>query len=213
MLTEQGQYSADWGLLFELEKDRILNNWELTTGLLFEKEFGIELPNSFRTFITTYARGIHHKTYVLGHVLDKVSFKSYNKKSIKNNPSTPFPYTQRIFLGTTAEDFQFGFPKATTYVPSSYEGKVYKGHSSDVVTDITLNWLKNKRDKNKPFFLMHQFKAPHDYFEYAPRYNDYLENVIIPEPVDLYGVPDTFGSVATRGENDALIRVCRQSGN
>ncbi|WP_111977664.1 hypothetical protein [Algibacillus agarilyticus] len=41
MLTEQGQYSADWGLLFELEKDRILNNWELTTGLLFEKEFGI----------------------------------------------------------------------------------------------------------------------------------------------------------------------------
>lgn len=32
---------------------------------------------------------------------------------------------------------------------------------------------------------MHQFKAPHDYFEYAERYNNYLEDATIPEPVDL----------------------------
>lgn len=114
-------------------KFKIYKPFQEKEVVAFEKEFGIELPNSFRTFITTYARGIHHKTYVLGHVLDKISFKSYNKKSIKNNPSTPFPYTQRIFLGTTAEDFQFGFPKATTYVPSSYEGKVYNEHSNGVI--------------------------------------------------------------------------------
>ena len=40
MLTEQGQYWADWGLLAELEKEHNANNWELTTGVLFEKEFG-----------------------------------------------------------------------------------------------------------------------------------------------------------------------------
>ncbi|GGZ87743.1 acetylglucosamine-6-sulfatase [Algibacter mikhailovii] len=85
-----------------------------------------------------------------------------------------------------------------------YEGKVYKGHSSDVVTDITLNWLKNKRDKNKPFFLMHQFKAPHDDFEYAPRYKDYLADTKIPEPESLYDNGNN-GSVATRGINDSLI--------
>lgn len=40
MLTEQGQYWADWGLLFELEKEHQKDNWEFATALLFEKEFG-----------------------------------------------------------------------------------------------------------------------------------------------------------------------------
>lgn len=39
-LTEQGEFSADWGLLFELEKEHQLNIWELSTGLLVEKEWG-----------------------------------------------------------------------------------------------------------------------------------------------------------------------------
>ena len=45
--------------------------------------------------------------------------------------------------------------------------KTYEGHSSDVITDISLEWLDQKRDKSKPFFLMHHFKAPHDFFEFA----------------------------------------------
>jgi len=46
-------------------------------------------------------------------------------------------------------------------------------HSSDVITDLSLKWLKG-RDRSKPFFLMHHFKAPHDNFENAERY-DWLE--------------------------------------
>ncbi len=79
-----------------------------------------------------------------------------------------------------------------------------KGHSSDMITDISLDWIKNKRDKNKPFFLMHHFKAPHDDFEFAPRYKDYLEDTHIPEPASLYDNGNN-GSVATRGINDSLI--------
>lgn len=79
----------------------------------------------------------------------------------------------------------------------------YKGHSSDVITDISLDWLANKRDKSKPFFLMHHFKAPHDFFEYAPRYQEYLEDVEIPEPASLWYNANN-GSIATRGENDSL---------
>ncbi|AXT33153.1 hypothetical protein [Pseudoalteromonas tunicata] len=37
-LVEQGQYWADWGALFELEKQHQVDNWELSSGLLFEKE-------------------------------------------------------------------------------------------------------------------------------------------------------------------------------
>ena len=40
MLSEQGEYSADWGLLFELERQNNVDNYEFTTGLLMEKEFG-----------------------------------------------------------------------------------------------------------------------------------------------------------------------------
>ena len=39
MLTEQGKYSIDTGLLFEFERDTLNNTWEITTGLLAEKEF------------------------------------------------------------------------------------------------------------------------------------------------------------------------------
>lgn len=84
----------------------------------------------------------------------------------------------------------------------------YKGHSSDVVTNLSINWLKArkiKRKEKKPFFLMHQFKAPHDMFEYAPRYEDYLAGVHIPEPTDLYKLKETYGSPAIRGHNDELI--------
>ena len=75
----------------------------------------------------------------------------------------------------------------------------HKGeHSSDAITDSTLHWFKTKYDKDKPFFLCHQFKAPHDYFENAPRYQKYLADVEIPEPPTLYDVPSSFGSIATQ---------------
>ena len=81
--------------------------------------------------------------------------------------------------------------------------KEYQGHSSDVITDISLDWLENKRNKDEPFFLMHHFKAPHDMFEHAERYNDYLEDVDFPLPET--GYEPQWGSVATRGQRDSLI--------
>ena len=78
-------------------------------------------------------------------------------------------------------------------------------HSSDAITDSTLEWFRNRRDPDKPFFLCHQYKAPHDYFENAPRYQSYLRDVTIPEPPTLYDVPKTFGSIATRGHEDELM--------
>ena len=81
----------------------------------------------------------------------------------------------------------------------------HEGHSSDVITDLSLDWLRN-RDKTKPFFLMHHFKAPHDMFVNARRYDSYLEDVEIPEPDNLYDQPGpNFGSASTRGHNDELV--------
>ncbi len=78
-----------------------------------------------------------------------------------------------------------------------------EGHSSDRITDITLKWLKG-RDRTKPFFLMHHYKAPHDFFDYAKRYETYLADVTIPEPANMRSQPN-FGSIATRGHKDELL--------
>lgn len=81
------------------------------------------------------------------------------------------------------------------------EGK----HSTDAITDLTLEWLKEGWDQDKPFFLMHHYKAPHDYFENAERYESYLADVDIPEPNTLWNRDAKFGSIATRGVDDELI--------
>ncbi|MCA9168996.1 MAG: sulfatase-like hydrolase/transferase, partial [Planctomycetales bacterium] len=78
-------------------------------------------------------------------------------------------------------------------------------HSTDVITNLTLDWLKSGREQGKPFFLMHHYKAPHDYFENAERYETYLADAKIPEPKSLWTRDPQFGSIATRGANDELI--------
>ena len=49
---------------------------------------------------------------------------------------------------------------------------------------------------------MHHFKAPHDMFNNAERYDDYLEDMDLPMPET--GYEPEWGSVATRGRNDSL---------
>lgn len=39
--------------------------------------------------------------------------------------------------------------------------KKYKGYVTSVTTDIALDWLDNKREKDKPFLLLYHQKAPH----------------------------------------------------
>ena len=51
---------------------------------------------------------------------------------------------------------------------------------------------------------MHHFKAPHDNFENAEKYDWLYEDDFIPEPESLYDNGNN-GSIATRGENDELI--------
>ena len=50
------------------------------------------------------------------------------------------------------------------YNPDFYDAegeKHYKGYVTDVITDLSLEWLKEGRDPDKPFLLMSQQKAPH----------------------------------------------------
>lgn len=62
--------------------------------------------------------------------------------------------------------------------------ETYEGHSTDVIREISLDWL-DKRDRDKPFFLMCHFKAAHADWEPAERFKDLYQDTPIPEPANL----------------------------
>jgi len=76
-------------------------------------------------------------------------------------------------------------------------GEVHPGYVTDVITDISLNWL-DKRDENKPFMLMIHHKAPHGLWKPAKRHENFLADVKIPEPDSLY-------NRGKHGPTDAVI--------
>lgn len=72
-------------------------------------------------------------------------------------------------------------------------GKEYKGFSTDVIADMTIDWLDN-RDKSKPFMMMCQFKATHEPFDYPDRHKELYKDVEIPAPASIFDKgPQTTG--------------------
>ncbi len=70
----------------------------------------------------------------------------------------------------------------------------HEGYTTDIITDLALEWLQNGRDKNKPFMLMYQHKAPHRNWQPGPKYLQMYEDVTIPEPATLF---DNYGGRGT----------------
>ena len=67
-----------------------------------------------------------------------------------------------------------------TFRPRAYDTI----HSTDAITDLSIRWLQNRQGK-RPFFLMHHYKAPHDNFANAERYDWLYTDARIPEPESL----------------------------
>ena len=70
----------------------------------------------------------------------------------------------------------------------------HEGYTTDVITDLAVDWLEKGRDPDKPFVLMYQNKAPHRTWEPALKYLNLFDDVTIPEPDTL------FDDYAGRGE-------------
>lgn len=64
--------------------------------------------------------------------------------------------------------------------------KRVEGYVSDIITDKSLAWLKNRKDKDKPFILMSQQKAPHRNWVPAARHYKMFDGVTLPEPETLF---------------------------
>lgn len=52
----------------------------------------------------------------------------------------------------------------------------YEGYVTDITTDLAIDWLKNKRDQNKPFCLLIHHKAPHRNWMPDEKYYDLFKD-------------------------------------
>ena len=64
--------------------------------------------------------------------------------------------------------------------------KRIEGYCTDVVTDLAVEWLNDKRSNDKPFMLMVQHKAPHRNWMPALRHLYLYDEIDIPEPPTLF---------------------------
>jgi len=72
----------------------------------------------------------------------------------------------------------------------------HTGYTTDIITDLALDWLKEKRDADKPFMLMFQHKAPHRNWQPGPKHLHMYDDVEIPEPDNLFDDWSGRGSAA-----------------
>ena len=85
--------------------------------------------------------------------------------------------------------------------------KKLMGYVTDLITDLTINWLKNERDQDKPFFLAYLHKAPHREWLPAERhFKEYLKKKF-PEPSTLFDNYEGRGRASKEQEMNLLTHM------
>lgn len=88
--------------------------------------------------------------------------------------------------------------------PDGGEKKIVKGYATDIITDMSLEWL-DRRDADRPFCLLCHHKAPHRPWEPDEKHADMYLNDEIAEPETLYDDYSTRASAA----KEAKMRLGR----
>ena len=84
------------------------------------------------------------------------------------------------------------------------EGKItVPGYVTDVVTDMTLDWLEKERNPDEPFLLMYLHKAPHRSWLMAERHMADYTTRTFPEPATLF---DDYATRPAAAEAEMSVR-------
>tara|TARA_R110002050_G_scaffold172142_2_gene304420 strand:- start:16063 stop:17712 length:1650 start_codon:yes stop_codon:yes gene_type:complete len=88
------------------------------------------------------------------------------------------------------------------------DGKVrIEGYTTDLITDMTVDWLKEKRNPEKPFLMMYLHKAPHREWLPAPRHFREFTKKTFPEPETLFDDYEGRGTAAKTAEMNILTHM------
>ncbi|VAW24828.1 Arylsulfatase [hydrothermal vent metagenome] len=89
--------------------------------------------------------------------------------------------------------------------------KRIEGYCTEIITETTLDWLQNKRDKTKPFCLLYNQKAPHRNWLPAPKYVNLYDDVTFDPPANYFD--DYKGRGRAAKEQEMRIAVDAQWGH
>ncbi|HQH71554.1 MAG TPA: sulfatase [bacterium] len=70
--------------------------------------------------------------------------------------------------------------------------QTFEGYTTDVLTDRALAWLKEGRERDRPFFLYLSFKAVHYPFQPAPRHEGRYQKGEIQRPETMANTEDNY---------------------
>ncbi len=86
--------------------------------------------------------------------------------------------------------------------------KIEMGYTTDMITEKSLNWIDQQRDKSKPFALVMHHKAPHRNWMPAPRHTRLFEHVEFPVPENYFD--DYEGRVAASMQTMNIYRDAQE---
>lgn len=78
------------------------------------------------------------------------------------------------------------------------------GYTTDIITDLTLDWFKTKRNPEKPFLMMYLHKAPHRPWWPSPQKFAEFSKKSFPEPPTLFDDYKGRGTAAKTAEMNLL---------
>jgi len=129
-------------------------------------------------FMINTGKGLDQSQWTIAKAINKAGYTTavIGKWHLKTKPQG-FDYWE-VFPGQ-------GSYYNPVFMQMSGENKKFEGYATDITTDKAIEWLE-RRDKNKPFFLMCQHKAPHRTFTPALRHLAAFDGIRIPKPDTLF---------------------------
>ncbi len=101
-------------------------------------------------------------------------------------------------------DFSMVLPGQGQYYNPDFliDGKRIRieGHCTEIITEQTLDWLKNQREPDKPFCLLYHQKAPHRNWLPAPKYLNLYDDVTFDPPANFFDDYEGRGTAAREQE-------------
>jgi arylsulfatase A-like enzyme len=88
-----------------------------------------------------------------------------------------------------------------------------QGYVTDITTDLTLDWLKNRRHSEKPFLLMYLHKAPHREWIPAERHYKEFTQKTFTEPPTLFDDYKGRGKAAREAQMNILEHMTISADN
>src|SRR5690606_6759302 len=82
-----------------------------------------------------------------------------------------------------------------------------QGYVTDIITDLTLNWLKKERNPKKPFMMMYLHKAPHRPWWPSPEKFKAFTKKEFPDPATLFDDYKNRGTAAKTAEMNILYHM------